>query len=185
MRSEIQSKETIMKLSSIIMAGALALATGSPAWAQAAKPVSTAQFVTAQPAGEWLARVFLGAIVQNDAGETVGDINDLVFSPAGHISTVVLGVGGFLGMGEKDVAIPYGALSFKAGKDGGRVIVVALSKEALKLAPSFKATEKTTYDKVKDKAVDMGQKTVEKAVELKDQAAQKIEDMKKAEPVKK
>jgi len=174
-----------MKLYPMILAGALTLAAGGPAWAETAKPVGADQFVTNQPAGEWLARVILGATVQNDAGETVGDVNDLVFTRTGQISTVVLGVGGFLGMGEKDVAVPYTALSFKTDKDGGRVIVVGLSKDVLTSAPAFKATEKTTYDKLKDKAVDMGHKTMDKAVELKDVAAQKITDMKKTEPVKK
>ena len=75
-------------------------------------------------------------------------------------------------------------LTFNVDKDGERVIVVALSKQNLLDAPAFKATEKTTYDKVKDKAVDLGHKTVDKAVELKDQAARKIDDMKKSEPTK-
>ncbi len=177
-----------MKRHTVILAGALVLATGTlaiQALAQAPKAAGIIEFVTAQPPGEWLAHVFLGAAVQNSAGELVGDVNDLVFDPSGRISTVVLGVGGFLGMGEKDVAIPYSALSFKVDKEGGRVIVVALSKDALALAPAFKATEKTTYDKLKDKAVDIGSKTVDKAVVLKDQAAQKIEDMKKSEPARK
>ena len=141
-------------------------------------------FVTQQPANEWLARVFIGQAVHNAAGETIGDVNDLVFDRKGQISTVVIGVGGFLSIGEKGVGVPFSRLTFNVGKDGERVIVVALSKQDLIDAPAFKATEKTTYDKVKDKAVDLGHKTVDKAVELKDQAAQKIDDMKKSEPTK-
>jgi len=48
----------------------------------------------------------------------------------------------------------------------------------------FKATEKTTFERVKEQATDLGQKAADKAVELKDQAAQKIENMRKSEPVK-
>ncbi len=176
-----------MKSNHMIFASAVALMTlplSIPTLAQVTKPTMATQFIMEQPPGEWRARVFLGAKVQNSAGETVGDINDLMFDPAGRISTVVLGVGGFLGMGEKDVAVPYGALTFKADKDGARVIVVALSKDALKLAPAFKATEKTTLDTVKEKAAEIGHKTVDKAVELKDQAAKKIDDMQKPAPVK-
>ena len=127
--------------------------------------------------------MFLGAYVQNASGERIGDINDLVFDRSGRISTVVLGVGGLLGMGEKSVGVPFSALSYTVGKDGARVIVVALSKDDLKLAPNFTAIEKTTMDTVKDKAADLGHKTVDKAVELKDQAVKKIDDMKSA-PVK-
>jgi sporulation protein YlmC with PRC-barrel domain len=168
-------------------AGALALAApfACQAFAQsAATPGVIVPFVSQQPTDEWLARVFIGQPVHNAAGEAIGDINDLVFNRKGQISTVVIGVGGFLSIGEKGVGIPYGALTFNVGKTGERVIVVALSKQDLTQAPAFKATEKTTLDKVKDKAADLSHKTVDKAVEIKDQAAQKIEDMKKTEPKK-
>lgn len=170
------------------LAGALALvAAPLSGQALAQAPASSGAkmpFVTQQPANEWLARLFIGQAVQNAAGEIVGDVNDLVFDRKGQISTVVIGVGGFLSIGEKGVGVPFGRFTFKVGKDGERVIVVALSKQNLIDAPAFKATEKTTYDKVKDKAVDLGHKTIDKAVELKDQAAQKIDDMKKGEPTK-
>lgn len=172
------------KITMVFSALALtALPLSLQALAQAPKPVVAMQFVTEQPPSEWLARVFLGADVQNASGERIGDINDLVFDRSGRISTVVLGVGGFLGMGEKNVAIPYSSLTYDVSKDGTRIIIVALSKDTLKLAPVFKAIEKTTMDTVKDRAADLGHKTVAKAVELKDQAVKKIEDMKSA-PVK-
>ncbi len=176
-----------MKSTTMFVAGTLALMVlplSLQVQAQVPKPAAAVQFVTEQPASEWLARVFLGADVQNGSGERIGDINDLVFDRTGRISTVVLGVGGFLGMGEKNVGVPFSALTYDVGKDGARVIVVALSKEDLKLAPVFKATEKTTMDVVKDKAADMGHKTIDKAVELKDQAVKKIDDMQKPAPVK-
>ena len=165
-----------MKSQISIIAGALALMTAPlsiHANAQVPKPAAAMAFVVDQPPAEWLARVFLGADVQNAAGEKIGDINDLVFDRSGRISTVVLGVGGFLGMGEKHVAVPFTALTYSSGKDGARIIVVALSKDALRLAPAFKAIEKTTMDTVMDKAV-----------EMKNQAARKIDDMTKTAPVK-
>ena len=165
-----------MKPNLMILAGALALMTAPVSlkvMAQAAKPAVAIPFVTEQPATEWLAHVFIGADVQNASGENVGDVRDLLFDRTGRISTVVLGVGGFLGVGEKHVAVPFGALTYASGKDGARIIAIALSKDQLKLAPSFKATEKTRMDSVKDKAV-----------EIKDQAVKKIDDMTKPAPVK-
>jgi sporulation protein YlmC with PRC-barrel domain len=53
---------------------------------------ATMSFVTQQPANEWLTRVFIGQAVHNAAGETVGDIKDLVFNHKGQISTAVIGV---------------------------------------------------------------------------------------------
>jgi hypothetical protein len=170
------------------LAGALALAaaplTGQALAQGAGSSGATMPFVTQQPTNEWLARVFIGQAVHNAAGEAIGDINDLVFDRKGRISTVVIGVGGFLGIGEKSVGVPFSRLTFNLGKNSERVIVLALSKQDLKQAPEFKATEKTTFDKVKDKATDLSHKATDKAVELKDKAAQKIDDMKKGEPAK-
>ena len=177
-----------MKLQIFTLAVALALAAAPPFGEASAQTAGTSgatvSFVTQQPADEWLARVFIGQAVYNAAGENIGDINDLVFNRKGQISTVVIGVGGVLSIGEKGVGVPFSTLTFNVGKNGERVIVVALGKEALVKAPEFKATEKTTFDKVKDNASDLGHKALEKAVELKDQAAKKIDDMKKGEPTK-
>ena len=170
------------------LAGAAALAaaplTGLALAQTAGSPVAATSFITTQPPNEWLARVFIGQAVHNTAGEIVGDVNDLIFDRQGRINTVVIGVGGFLGMGEKSVGIRFDTLTFNVGKNGQHVIVVALSKQDLTQAPGFRATDKTTFDKVKDKAADLGQKAADKAVDLKDQAAQKIEDMRKSEPTK-
>ena len=116
----------------IRLVGALALAAipvSSHALAQAVTAsATTIPFVTQQPQNEWLARVFMGHDVLNAAGERIGDVNDLIFDRQGRISTVVVGVGGFLGMGEKDVGVPYQSLTFNVGKAGERVIVIAASK---------------------------------------------------------
>lgn len=177
-----------MKPTTLALASVMALATAAPfgqALAQmAVAPAAATQFVTQQPINEWLVRVFLGQAVHNTTGETVGDINDLVFDRKGQIRTVVIGVGGFLSMGEKSVGVPFDTLTFNVGANGERVVTVTLGKEELANAPEFKAIEKTTFDKVKDKASDLGNKAAEKAVELKDQAVQKMDSMKKSDPVK-
>ena len=177
-----------MKRQILTLAVALALAAAPPIGQASAQTAGTSgatvPFVTQQPTDEWLARVFIGQAVYNATGETIGDINDLVFNRKGQISTVVIGVGGVLSIGEKGVGVPFSTLTFNAGKNGERVIIVALSKEALMKAPEFKATEKTTFDKVRDNASDLAHKAADKAVELKDQAAKKIDDMTKGEPTK-
>lgn len=108
-----------------------------------------------------------------------------MFDISGQISTVVIGVGGLLGMGEKIVAVPFADLTLHPEADGVRRIVLKASKESLKLAPAFIATEKTTLDAVRDKAVDLGHRTADKANELKGQAAKKLDDMTKGQPIKK
>ena len=108
-------------------------------------------FVTVQPQGQWLVSRLIGQPVANARGERIGDINDLLFDGSGRIANVVVGVGGFLGIGEKNVAMPYSALSITTGSDGRRVIKAALSKDELKAAPAFKATEKTVYMRAKQR----------------------------------
>ena len=149
-------------------------------FAQTVPPASIktdAQFVTVQPEGQWLASRFIGQIVTNQAGESIGDINDVLFDRTGRISTAVIGVGGFLGIGEKSVAISFSSLSFTADPTGKRVVSIPLSKEVLQAAPSFQPTEKTAYMRAKAQASDIGHKAMDEARELKDLAAQKIEDM--------
>ena len=142
---------------SIAVPFALALLAGSASgFAQSPKN----QFVTLQPAGQWLSSQFIGQPVSNDAGENVGNINDLLFDKGGRIVNVVIGVGGFLGIGEKNVAMPYAALSITADDNGKRVIKLAVSSEKLKAAPDFKATAKTVYMRVKEKAGEMGERAL-------------------------
>jgi hypothetical protein len=167
-------------------AAAVALAlvlTPAAAFAQSGK---AGEFVAVQPAGQWLASQFIGQSVTNAAGETIGDINDVLFDKSGRAANVVIGVGGFLGIGEKSVAIPYDQLTITADPTGKRVVTAPLSKERLQSAPEFKATEKTVYMRAKEQATEMGQKAVDTASELKDKAARKIEEMrsgsKPAEP---
>ena len=174
----------ILRLAGVVVLALVPIATNAVAQT-AATAAPAMPFISAQPSNEWLARMFMGAAIQNTAGETVGEVSDLMFDPSGRISTVVVGVGGFLGMGEKNVGVRYDAVSFKSGAKGERIIVIAVTKESLIAAPAFQAIEKSTFQKVEEKAVDLGHKTVDKAVELKDQAAKKIEEMRKPDPVKK
>jgi sporulation protein YlmC with PRC-barrel domain len=153
---------------SILAAAVIAFA--APAIAQ----TSTA-FLTQQSAGEWRAVNYLGRAVVNASGERVGDVNDLIFDRTGKLTTVVVGVGGFLGIGEKNIALGYDTLTYSE-KDGQRQIVVPLTKDALAAAPAYVFTEKTTIDRMREKAGEMATKAGEKATELKDQAVKKIEE---------
>jgi sporulation protein YlmC with PRC-barrel domain len=62
--------------------------------------------------GEWRASKLVGVNVYNDANEKIGDINDVILDKSGKVENVVLGVGGFLGMGEHNVAVAYDKLKW-------------------------------------------------------------------------
>jgi sporulation protein YlmC with PRC-barrel domain len=62
--------------------------------------------------GTWRASKVVGLSVYNDNNESLGSINDLLMDKGGSIKAVVIGVGGFLGVGEHLVAIPYDKIKF-------------------------------------------------------------------------
>jgi sporulation protein YlmC with PRC-barrel domain len=62
--------------------------------------------------GDWRASKVVGLAVYNDNNDSVGTINDLLMDKGGNIKAVVLGVGGFLGVGEHLVAVPFDKVKF-------------------------------------------------------------------------
>lgn len=85
---------------------------GSGALAQATPPVRSGQFVTDQARSELRASKFVGVDVYGSDGQKIGDVSDILMDALGNAKTVVIGVGGFLGIGEKTVAIPFTALEW-------------------------------------------------------------------------
>lgn len=99
---------------------------------------SAGNFSSTQAADEWRSTKLVGLTVYNQANEKVGDINDLILGPDGKISSAVIGVGGFLGMGEKLVAVSFSDLQLNRDADGTMRVTINSSKEALENAPDFK-----------------------------------------------
>ena len=66
----------------------------------------------------------------------IGDVNDILLDKNGKIEAMIIGVGGLLGIGEKNVAIPFSSLKL-AEKNGNRYLVVETTKEALQAAPGY------------------------------------------------
>ncbi|WP_394887396.1 PRC-barrel domain-containing protein [Mesorhizobium sp. AaZ16] len=86
-----------------------------------------------------LATNLIGETVYNGTGddaENIGDVNDIVIGSNGEIESIVIGVGGFLGLGEKNVAINYAEVDW-AERDGDRWLVVPTTKEQLEAQADF------------------------------------------------
>ena len=92
------------------------------------------------PAKSILATNFIGKTVYSTANENVGEINDLVMNVDGSTVVAILGVGGFLGMGEKDVALPLSDISVTRDETNTMRLTIAASKEQLEAAPVFDRT---------------------------------------------
>lgn len=73
----------------------------------------------------------------SESWNDVGEINDFVVSEDGSVRAVIVGVGGFLGIGEKDVAISWDDVSATYDDNGSRFLVVPMTQEALETAPAF------------------------------------------------
>jgi sporulation protein YlmC with PRC-barrel domain len=75
----------------------------------------------------------LGKTVQNDKNEKIGKIDDIIISPKNAVSTAVIGVGGFVGLGKHDVAIPMDQIKLTSGN----LLLAGATKDALKALPKF------------------------------------------------
>jgi sporulation protein YlmC with PRC-barrel domain len=83
------------------------------AYAQSTPKADAARSDAAVPHKDgWRASKLVGVDVYNEANEKVGDINDVILDKSGKVEHVILGVGGFLGMGEHFVAVSYDKLKW-------------------------------------------------------------------------
>lgn len=73
--------------------------------------------------------------------EHIGNVNNFVIGENGQIAAVIIGVGGFLGIGEKNVAVNYLELEWVTAEDGSKRFVLPTTKEALEAAPDFEAVD--------------------------------------------
>jgi sporulation protein YlmC with PRC-barrel domain len=98
----------------------------------------TVQIVTAQTADQWLASKFTGTNVTGADGVKIGSVSDVLFQRDGKVLAYVVSVGGFLGMGSKEVALAPDAFQVQPGQNATDfTLKVAMTKDQLKNAPAF------------------------------------------------
>jgi hypothetical protein len=95
------------------------------------------KFLSKQENTDLLASSLIGQPVYNSQDESVGDINDLVTDQSGKVVAVLVGSGGFLGIGEKDVALGFEDLRFAQDQDGNIKVLANVTKETLASAPDY------------------------------------------------
>src|SRR5437660_9778779 len=146
-------------VSALMVSGAFAQADMSPKQSAAkpeAVPHDTAKFIATQSTDQWVFSKFKGSDVLGPDNAHIGSVNDMLFDKNGKILGLIVGVGGFLGIGEKSVAIDMSAFqpvppdtgsSATTGAGGGAIssssdptvvkLKVSWSKDELKSAPDF------------------------------------------------
>ena len=119
-------------------------AATSPAASQSSMPSSSSSttagsFMQSQQATDWRGSKLIGATVYGSDNSSIGEINDLVLASDGKVNGVVIGVGGFLGVGEKNVAVPFEKLHVTRKADSAAIdkITVSFTKDELKNAPTY------------------------------------------------
>ncbi len=139
------------------LAGLLAAA---PAFAQDATPAQVAppaattdttatravtpvdRFLATPATDDWLASRLMGSTIYGVNDESLGDVNDVVATKDGQVKAIVIGVGGFLGIGEKNVAVAPSALERVADGNSWKYRL-ATTKDELNAAPEFQAPAAT------------------------------------------
>jgi sporulation protein YlmC with PRC-barrel domain len=110
-----------------------------PATTEVSKAPVAGQIV-AQDAGTILAKDFIGTTVYALDNSKIGTISDLVLNKDGKtVDGFVIGVGGFLGIGEKSVALKIDRLKMSTSPNGGVLLTMDTTKDELSSAPSFKS----------------------------------------------
>ncbi len=127
--------KTTLKLA--VIAFATSLLAAAPVSAQVAgQSTSLGISITqsTQIATGWSAKkTLLGKAVYNETGQKVGKVEDLIVAPSNSVSYVIVGAGGFVGIGRHDVAIPVSQIKDQKGK----LVMAGATKDGIKAMPAF------------------------------------------------
>lgn len=118
-----------------LLALAATLAVNASALAQVAGGTTTATAgETTRIAPGWsVKKTLMGKTIYNEAGDKVGEVEDLIIDPARNLSYVIVGAGGFIGIGQHDVAVPVAQIQDRSG----RLVMPGATKDALKAMAKF------------------------------------------------
>ncbi len=117
--------------------------TTAPSATTTPSDTGSAILMDQQVDGQRLGTKLMGAAVYSTTGEHIGDINDIIVGSDGMVRGFLVGVGGFLGIGEKNVALSYSAVSSSVDDGGNPRLVVNLTKEQLTDAPAFNSADRS------------------------------------------
>jgi hypothetical protein len=114
--------------------------TQSSPSASSSSAQASGKFVTEQKPDQMLASKFKGTDVIGTNNEKIGDVSDILMDKDGKALAYIVGVGGFLGIGQKDVALMPTAFQVMPPTDRDNMkLQLSMTKDELKAAPEFKA----------------------------------------------
>jgi sporulation protein YlmC with PRC-barrel domain len=163
----------------ILLASVLLAAPAAAQDTETAPAAAGVTFIEKQQQSQDLVSQFTGTPVVNPAGDALGKVNDMALNAAGQVEVIVIGVGGFYGVGEKNVGVPYDALARQEGEDGQTQLVLDATQGDMTDAPEYLTADnqslsitkrlreqagelteeaKKTYDKAKERVMEEAEK---------------------------
>ena len=127
-------KTVALSASALAFAGGLAFAQTTMT-----REPSTGRSVVTNPSYQLLASDIYKANVYDPSEHKIGDVSDLMIDSNGNVTAAIISVGGFLGIGQKDVVIPFKELQISM-RDGKNWLVLNRTKDELKTAPAYNNT---------------------------------------------
>lgn len=130
-------------IAALMVSGAMAQSPNAPAnsnppAAAQSQKSGKADIVASQKPDQWLATKFKGTDVVGADNRKIGDVSDILFDKTGKVEAFVISVGGFLGMGSKEVALAPSSFDVVPGQNGNAdKLKLAMSKDELKQAQNF------------------------------------------------
>lgn len=107
---------------------------------------ATGAYLTQQSETQVSANDYIGKPIYNGEDKSIGDVNDLIMEQNGGIVAAVVGVGGFLGIGEKDVAVPMDKITTTRDENNNLKLMTTETADSLKSAPEFKTLDDQQAD---------------------------------------
>jgi hypothetical protein len=139
----------VLSTAIIVMMSVAAMAQSAPS-----KVGPSTRFMPTMPVDATTVTNYYRQSVYDTSNNKIGEILDLMVERDGRITTAMVGVGGFLGIVEKNVAIPFDALTLSQ-KNNQRHLTLNTTKDALKSAAGFRY-DRATAIWISDKSVSHG-----------------------------
>jgi len=115
---------------------ALAMTPASLAQQRSAASIDKPTHLTRLPSDAVSVSTYFDRTVHNSAGEKIGTVTDLIAAPDGRVVAAIISVGAFLGIGEKEVAVPFSSMQIMRRADDWHLVVEG-TRDALREAPAF------------------------------------------------
>lgn len=129
--------------------------TGTATEDTAQAPAAGGGYLAAQSDEQISANTYIGQAVYNSADESIGKISDLIMEKDGGITAAIIGVGGFLGIGEKWVAVPFTTISITQAPESDDVkLTTTETAESLQAAPEFKTKAQQVAERQANAPID-------------------------------